>query len=250
MIQKRLSPSSASRKARNAGLGGPRTVIVGDVHGCRSELERLLDVVSFRPEDRLVFVGDLVARGPDSLGVLALARTTGAVVVRGNHEERVLREGRPKTRKPTPDAGSSHAVHREIADTLGADDWALLEGTPLYHPLPAHGLTVVHAGIDPELPLAAQSPDVLLYVRHARTKAGKKKLWGEIYEGPLPFVFGHNAVEKLQLHPFATGLDTGCVYGGELTALVLSEGEALPRDPEERRKKLVSVPAEKVYFAF
>lgn len=226
--------------------GRARTVIVGDVHGCRAELERLLEVVAFGDEDRLVFVGDLVARGPDSRGVLAVARATRAVVVRGNHEERVLREHglglRPK------EHGPSSREHREIAASLSPEDWALIEATPLSYTLAQHGLTVVHAGIDPSLPFESQDPDTLLFVRHARTASGKKKLWGEAHEGPMPYVFGHNAVAKLQLHPFAIGLDTGCVYGGELTALVLTEGEALPKDLEERRKRLVSVAAERVHF--
>jgi predicted phosphodiesterase len=64
-----------------------RTIIVGDVHGCRRELELLLERIDFRAGDRLVFVGDLIARGPDTLGVLDVARTTGAIVVRGNHEQ-------------------------------------------------------------------------------------------------------------------------------------------------------------------
>src|SRR5438105_1258025 len=67
-----------------------RTIIVGDVHGCRAELERLLDRVRFGGGDCLVFVGDIVARGPDSLGVLDVVRRTGAVLVRGNHEEKLV----------------------------------------------------------------------------------------------------------------------------------------------------------------
>jgi hypothetical protein len=225
-----------------------RTVIVGDVHGCRAELERLLLLVDYQNDfDRLVFVGDLVARGPDSLGVLALARATNALVVRGNHEERVLREAQ----KGLSNDGTRPGVHRDLAEALGDADWKLLEATPLWAYLPEHGLTVVHAGIDPTLPFEAQDPETLLFVRHARgrERSGKKVLWGEAYAGPMPFVFGHNAIEKLQLHAFATGLDTGCVYGGKLTALVLDEGEKLPDDIEARKSKLFSVPAERVHFA-
>ena len=62
-----------------------RTIIVGDVHGCAGELESLLDAVQFSWGDRLVFGGDLIARGPVSVGVLDMARKTGAIVVGGNH---------------------------------------------------------------------------------------------------------------------------------------------------------------------
>lgn len=224
-----------------------RTVIVGDVHGCLSELEWLLELVRFGTGDRLVFVGDLVARGPDSLGVLALAREKGAVVVRGNHEERVLRE-RASSRARAPRGEDSSRPHRAIADALRPEDWVLLETSPLFLRLPEHGLTVVHAGVDPSRSLEDQEPATLLNVRHARDAEGGKVLWGAAYTGPEQLVFGHNAVEKLQLHPFATGLDTGCVYGGRLTALVLDEDERLPEEIEARRTKLVSVPAERVWF--
>lgn len=219
-------------------------MIVGDVHGCRGELARLLGLARFGSGDRLVFVGDLVARGPDSLGVLALARETGAVVVRGNHEERVLRERSARARGLPP----SSEPHRALAETLRPEDWVLLETSPLTLALPEHGLTVLHGGVDPARSLADQDATTLLNARHARDEAGRKVLWGAVYRGPEQLVFGHNAIEKLQLHPFATGLDTGCVYGGRLTALVLEEGERLPVAPEARRARLLSVPAERVWF--
>src|SRR5215472_14519065 len=68
-----------------------RTLIVGDVHGCARELEALLSRLAFTDGDRLIFVGDLVARGPDALGVLSVVRRTKAVFVRGNHEDKLLR---------------------------------------------------------------------------------------------------------------------------------------------------------------
>ena len=69
---------------------GSRTIIVGDVHGCALELTSLLERIGFGSGDRLVFVGDIVARGPYPLEVLDLARQTGAILVRGNHEQKLL----------------------------------------------------------------------------------------------------------------------------------------------------------------
>ncbi|MDQ2645633.1 MAG: metallophosphoesterase, partial [Myxococcota bacterium] len=66
------------------------TILIGDVHGCAAELSELLERLGPRQGDQVVFVGDLVARGPDSPGVLRLIRELGGRAVRGNHEERLL----------------------------------------------------------------------------------------------------------------------------------------------------------------
>lgn len=216
-----------------------KTLVVGDVHGCRAELERLLDVAGYVDGDRLILAGDVAVRGPDSRGVLRVARETGALVVRGNHDAKLL-----SWRRDGAKLGKAHlAVARELDD----EDWAVLEATPLYLSLPEHQALVVHAGLVPGVPIEAQEPETLLFVR--TVGEGKDAvLWGARYVGPPHVVFGHNAVEKLQIHPWATGLDTGCVYGGALTALVLAEGQSVPMDREARLRHLVSVPAERVHF--
>jgi hypothetical protein len=240
-----------------------RTILVGDVHGCPAELERLLDRVKFDTGDRLVLVGDVVARGPDSLGVLDLIRRTGAVLVRGNHEERLL-TARPddgdhplgwKSDGGAPPRGGKPLgrIHAEVAARMRPIDWALLEATPLHVELPEHDVLVVHAGVVPGVPLAKQERTTLLTIRALgrRGEALEKRdgvLWGTRYTGPPHVVFGHHARREPQLHPWATGLDTGCVYGGDLTALVLAEGEKVPHDAAARRKLLVVVPAARVYF--
>src|SRR5687767_15522585 len=116
---------------------GSRAIIVGDVHGCSAELRTLLDRLGFvRGSDTLVFVGDLVARGPDSLGVLDIVRETGGVIVRGNHEDRLLSWKRAVAARArgefalAPDLGR---LHNEVAHSLRPDDWALLESTPVTH---------------------------------------------------------------------------------------------------------------------
>jgi hypothetical protein len=75
------------------------------------------------------------------------------------------------------------------------------------------------------------------------------RLWGNHYNGPLHVVFGHNARTEPQFHHHATGIDTGCVYGGRLTALVLAANESVAIDTRERQAQLVSVPARKTYLA-
>jgi hypothetical protein len=234
-----------------------RTVIVGDVHGCRRELEGLLDDVAFATGDRLVFVGDLVARGPDSLGVLDVARRTGAIVVRGNHEQKLLAWRDARTaRLRGEDAREVRlgAIHADLARTLRPVDWTLLETSPLWLDLPEHGLRVVHAGVLSGVPVELTKPSTLMRIRTVHpdgepsTRDDGAVLWGARYAGPPHVVFGHNAAPGLQLHRWATGLDTGCVYGRRLTALVLPAGQRVPMTYAARRACLVSRPAARVYF--
>jgi hypothetical protein len=223
-----------------------RTVLVGDVHGCSGELEALLEHVRFAAgRDRLFLVGDMVVRGPDSHGTLALVRRLGGRAVRGNHEAKLL-AWRHRRDPMGPD-------HERVARKLSDDEWGYLESLPLWLDVPEHGLRIVHAGVVPGEDVEATAPQALLKMRtiDARGRwsdepdAGDP--WGTRYVGPPHVVFGHNARAEPQLHPWATGIDTGCVYGGRLTALVLDAGEPMPRGDKARRK-LESVPAARRYY--
>jgi len=209
-----------------------RTILIGDVHGCLAELQRLLDQVAYASTDRLIFVGDLVARGPRSAGVVALCRRLDATVIRGNHEEKLLRWRQGK-RSHDDGCETIGPMHLQVARELTEEDWAFLEATPLFYELPEHGLWVVHAGVLPGVPLAQQPRRALLTMRsigelgEPLVRAGSIP-WGCRYLGPAHVVFGHHAQPRPQLYPFATGIDTGCVYGGSLTAMVLDPGQPVP----------------------
>jgi len=233
-----------------------RAIIVGDVHGCSVELRALLDRVGYvRGSDTLVFVGDLIARGPDSLGVLDIVRETGGIVVRGNHEDRLLAWRRAMLARArgefalAPDLGR---LHSEIAHSMRDEDWALLEATPVTWFLEQNKTLIVHAGLVPGIPLEQQDPAMMMRIRsvgdrgEARDHGGATP-WGARYVGPPHVVFGHAASLDAQLHSFATGIDTGCVYGGYLTAMVLVDGEE-PPPVAERMRVLTSVPARRRYF--
>lgn len=227
----------------------PRSVIIGDVHGCLAELEELLGRVGLTDDDRLYFVGDLVARGPDTLGVLSLVRRLGAVAVRGNHEHKLLgyvdgAQGEERVR-----LGPSHIA---LTKQLTGEDWELLRRMPLWHDLPEHGVRIVHAGVLPGVPVEETDASVLTTIR-AITPHGKPTstrggdAWGRWYQGPPHVVFGHNALMHAQLHGWATGIDLGCVYGGFLAALVLEQGQAVP-DMDRRQEVLITVPARQAYY--
>lgn len=215
-----------------------RTLVIGDVHGCVHELEELLDACQATSADSVVLVGDLVAKGPDSCGVLKLVRSVGARAVRGNHDHAVLRWHEPIQQGTAPPRGTQHL---NIARQLDGDDWALLLSLPLMLPLPEQQTIIVHGGLVPGIALNEQSADLLMNMRTLRAdgtgsrRAEDGDLWGAHWPGPDLVVFGHHATAGLQRHAHAIGLDTGCVYGGRLTALIL---------PEQR---FVSVPAHAVY---
>jgi hypothetical protein len=223
-----------------------RTVIVGDVHGCTGELEDLLESVRFVDgTDRLLLVGDLLVRGPDIHETLALVRRMGGRAVRGNHEEKLL-GWRHRDKALGPD-------HEHVARALTEDEWRMLEDMPLRIDLPQHDVRIVHAGVVPGVDIENTPPGALLKMRtiDARGRwsddADAGPLWGTRYVGPPHIVFGHHARPEPQLHAWATGLDTGCVYGGKLTALVLEEDQVMPRG-EAVRALLKSVPALRKYY--
>ena len=225
-----------------------RSIFIGDVHSCAAELAELLSAVAITSDDHVFFVGDLLSRGPDPLGVMRLFRELRARSAVGNHEQRLLAGRHARLRgEPGPKQGSSHA---EVAALLSEEEWAMLESFPLWIDVPENDVRVVHAGIVPGVPFEKQDPWMLTHIRSIddRGKPSEKwgTLWGSLYVGEPHIVFGHNARQSPQLHPHATGLDTACVYGGALTAMVLAEGAA-PPPVAHRPDVLVSVRARRAY---
>jgi hypothetical protein len=225
-----------------------RTVIVGDVHGCADELSGLFDRVALSSSDQVFLVGDLVSRGPEPRRVLSIVRDVGGRSVVGNHELKLLSVRKKRA------AGESVPTPRQLAglfETLDGADWSLLESLPLHLDVPEHDVRVVHAGVLPGLPFEKQDPWVLTHIRSVRGDGTPSndfdgRPWASLYTGSPHLVFGHDARSKLQLWPAATGLDTGCVYGGALSAMVLPTGSRPPAEAD-RRDAIVSLPARRAY---
>jgi Calcineurin-like phosphoesterase len=203
-----------------------RTIVIGDVHGCLDELQAILRQSGVGRGERVVLAGDLVAKGPDSRGVVQLVREIGALAVLGNHDAYSIDVWRRRRQ------GETRHPRRWLLDTLDESDWAFLESLPLFLRLGEEReggpeAAVVHAGAVPGVPLEAQERDDLLSLRSmvGGTAPTRRLLmrwpWAAAWRGPEHIVFGHDAVRGLQQYPLATGVDTGCVYGRALTAVEL-----------------------------
>ncbi|MCX7807289.1 MAG: metallophosphoesterase [Deltaproteobacteria bacterium] len=226
-----------------------RTIVIGDVHGCLEELDELLRLLSVRSSDRLVFVGDLLDRGPDPIGVLRRVRELGADCVLGNHEERHLRYARhearrtidPRYRNPMrPFPPKELAEHR----SLSKDDLAWMARLPvLLEVMP--GWIVVHGGLEPGRSLSEQIPTRVIRLRYvdaagrfvasddpSRPPPGARP-WATVWKGPYHVIYGHEVHDlssprvdrNEKTHAECWGIDTGCCYGGKLTALILPTRE-------------------------
>lgn len=199
----------------------------------------------------MYFVGDLVARGPDSRGVLRTFQEVRGKGVVGNHEARILTVHRARLAgKEGPPIGPTHEA---LVQTLDDEEWALLASLPLFLDVPEHDLRIVHAGVHPGIAFEAQEAWTLLHIRSidhhgAASDESGHASWSESYRASPHLVFGHDARRGVQLRGHATGLDSACVYGASLTALVIPGEERLPR-PHERRGWLVSVPARAAYYS-
>lgn len=240
--------------ASSLEMSNKRLVFIGDVHGCFDELKSLLHLCNFdvnRPNNPmnpiLCFVGDLVAKGPFSQKVLSFVRSIPLEKVHcvmGNHEHRILnyalRLGRLSSLNlPTngfhPLSLTEQSEHRNLAESLSIEDLEFMASMPLYKEFPELSTIMVHAAIDPtEKNLAKQDPMALLLGRVILPDGSISPSnqegaipWASRWNGPETIIFGHDARRGLQKESHAIGLDSGCCYGGQLSAFILPEREII-----------------------
>jgi len=240
-----------------------RNIIIGDVHGCLNELKNLLENFRYKPgQDRLIFVGDLVDRGPYSAETIQFVRDLSerydVISVMGNHEEKYVRyrnwqlkaQEIGKTIPMTfPDA------KKDIFNKLSETDHQWLKEKPHYYK--DDGFLVVHGGVCKRRHLQIEDLNKKKYYRRLRALRqidveGKMRSldspteesdrhWSKDYDGRFgKVIFGHDPCEEVRISPNAYGIDTGCCFGGKLTALIFCNG----MQPE-----WFSVKAETAYYA-
>jgi hypothetical protein len=190
----------------------------------------LLKAVHATASDKIICVGDLICKGPDSAAVLEWAQSNSKNVssVVGNHE---LRFKKYFSEKITPHIKAYDlATYQQLGSRYSAF-MKFINTWPFF--LDHIDFLVVHAGIDPRRALIDQTEHELTEIRQL---ADTQQAWYDSYQGSQLIAYGHRAKKDPVLRKNSVGLDTGCVHGGALTALILPE------------RQLVSVPARKVYY--
>jgi len=240
--------------------------IIGDIHGCTHELEQLLTTLGYsasrntdgvwcgpvyrHPNGRkAIFVGDLVDRGPRIIETIKIARNMVdagyAFCVPGNHDAKLVRALRGREVQITHGLGESLLEFRSLPDdtreelTTAAADF--LDSLVSHYVLDGGKLVVAHAGLKEELQ-GRSSARVRDFAMYGETTGETDEFglpirynWAAEYRGKAMVVYGHTPVPEVEWLNNTINIDTGCVFGGRLTAL---------RYPE---RELVSVPAASTY---
>lgn len=184
----------------------PRNMlIVGDVHACMTELDLLMTKTNYdEQQDAVVFVGDLIGKGPRGLDVLQYVKEKRAPCVLGNHEDYILKTWR-QMQASSPVGVSFDDIqsqtHRATAKAMSDDEWQWLHSLPLWIHFPAFNTIVVHAGMVPGVDRAQQKPFDMLYMRNllpaspaaasssgpslvASPKVDAGEAWAPLWRGP------------------------------------------------------------------
>lgn len=205
-----------------------RTFVIGDLHGMYDETIELMTKCGITSEDRVIFVGDLIDRGPDNDKCVELAMKHECVL--GNHEECHIRYNDVELAGKDPYVTVPSHVATRLQ--LKQKHFDYFRSLPLFIRLPEFNAVVVHAGVFPGVPIEAQSPKHLLHAQMLNPAIDKAtkwpskapegyKFWTNLWKGPETIIFGHSVLDKPLVTEHAIGIDGGAVFGRALWALEL-----------------------------
>ena len=201
-----------------------KQLIIGDIHGCYTELLDLLEQAGLSDQEEIIAIGDIVDRGPDSPRVLAFFRERPrARSIQGNHERKHVRSWRGEVMP----ALSQRITRQQIGEEAYPDAVAFMDALPRFLELPE--AILVHGFWEPGLSVAEQREVVIvgtmtgeMYLRERYVRP-----WYELYNGEKPIVVGHldylGTGQPFVYRDRVFGLDTGCCCGGSLTGLILPD---------------------------
>ena len=199
-----------------------RRIVVGDLHGCYDELMELLEKIGIGDDDRVICVGDLITKGPKSKEVLELFMTDARFsTVIGNHDLALRRKWNGEDIELKAAQKDAHKELRGEKDAYAS----FFNRMPFIIDLETH--LVVHAGLRPNIELYSQTTGDLTRIRTLGPdrEGDEGTPWYHVYHGDKIVLFGHWPSPEPRRGRKAIGLDTGCVYGYNLTAYIIESDE-------------------------
>ena len=192
--------------------------VIGDIHGCRTELRQMLDLIDAEVtrKDTIVFLGDYIDRGPDSCGVIQdlIDRKNSEVkhvFLMGNHEDMMLND-----RRSWAHNGGAETLMSYGKEGIPDSHYEFIKNLEPYYK--ENDVVCVHAGIDPEYDLLYQLPYDMMWTRKFVGYNGD-------YKNNEFVIYGHTPLNVILERKNQIGIDTACVFGGELTCVVIDTGD-------------------------
>lgn len=207
-----------------------KLIIYGDIHGCYDEFISLRKKINPQKDDIEVCVGDIITRGKDSIKTLRYIQKHNIKSVLGNHEDKIIRYlEHQKIIKKNPIILDEDEQY--IVNQLDDYDMEFLKNMPFY--MRFDNMTILHGGLQNHHrldELTKKEKSKILRMRyldkeHNFITYGKENdesiLWADVYDGNQGLiVYGHQWFEEVYISKYAIGIDTGCVYGNKLSAVV------------------------------
>ncbi len=235
-----------------------RVIVYGDIHGCLDELKKLRKKIKPKDKDIEIAVGDLLNKGPKSIKTIRYIQKKGILSVLGNNEAKIMKFYKKAQQKGDDFLKTLRNFEQYTLKNMNIEDYNFLKSLPYFYKI--ENLTIVHAGIPYGVKLrdimSEEDKESLTLIRYLN-KEGKPipyknikdrdAFWSEQYDGKEGFViFGHHPFNKPKIEKHAIGIDTGAVYGGELSAIVFNQNSL---GVDIKNYKLYNIKSEKDYFA-
>lgn len=210
-----------------------KLIIYGDIHGCYDEFISLRNQINPQKDDMEVCVGDIITKGKDSIKTLDFVIQNNIKSVLGNHEDKITRYlNHQKSNKQNPIQLDND--EQNIIDNLSSKHIEFLQKLPLF--IRFGNITILHGGVQNYMDLENLSKkeiQKILRMRYLDQNGNYLSLgqenensifWADIYNGNQGFiVYGHQWFKEFRKNNFALGIDTGCVYGNKLSAVIFKD---------------------------
>lgn len=212
-----------------------KLIIYGDIHGCYDKFTHLRKKMNPQKGDIEVCVGDIITKGNNSIKTLRYIQKHNIQSVLGNHEDKIIRyleHEKLKNENPV----TLDEDEQNIVKDLNSKDIDFLINMPLF--IKFKNITVIHGGLHNSYnlnKLSKKEKSKILRMRyldkdHNFIAFGKERddsiFWADVYNGNQGFVvYGHQWFNEVKTNKYSLGIDTGCIYGNKLSAVIFEESD-------------------------